>query len=293
MVNPRTIWNGAISFGLVNIPVGLYTATHDSGLDFDWLDKRSMDPVGYKRINKRTGLEIDKDQIVKGIAYGKGQYVLISEEEIKDALAKSTQTIEIESFVSVSEISPLFFQQPYYLAPQEKAEKAYTLLRETLLHSQRVGIARVVIHSKQHLAAIIPQGQLLALILLRWAEQIRPWRELNLPAADSSGLAEKELLMARQLIDAMTEAWQPDRYHDSFTAKVMALVAEKAETGRIETVLPAEAVPAGEDLAEVIDFTELLRRSLQEKVPGQKKPSKRRISGQRAAEGRSPKKKAE
>lgn len=266
--NARVIWNGAISFGLVNIPVALHTATNETGLDFDWLDKRTMDLVGYKRINKKTGQEIGSEDIVKGLSYEKGRYVVLTDEEIKNALASSTQIIEIESFVSAAEISLVYFERPYYLAPIGKADKAYALLRKTLLETKRVGIARVVIHTKQYLAAIVPDGPALILILLRWANQIRSLNDLKLPPERTEGLTGRELAMAAQLVDAMTEPWSPDKFQDSFTDKVMALVEEKVKTGRIEPVIQSEAETAGAGMADVIDFTELLRRSLQKKAAG-------------------------
>jgi len=261
--NARTIWNGAISFGLVNIPVGLISATSEAGLDFDWIDKRTMDPVGYKRINKSTGEEIDKDNIVRGIAYEKGRYVILTDDEIKNALVRSTQTIELEAFVSADEIKPEFFEKPYYLAPGKSAEKAYALLRETLLKAKRVGIARIVMHSKQHIAAIIPEGRALVLYLLRWEHQIRSLDELQLPEAEAVGLTDKEMKMAEQLVDQMTGRFEPEKMKDSFTDKVMALVEEKARKGQIESVL--EKGPEEEAGGQVIDFTELLKRSLQKK----------------------------
>ncbi|MDR3588189.1 MAG: Ku protein [Negativicutes bacterium] len=263
----RVIWNGAISFGLVNIPVALHTATGDAGLDFEWLDKRTLDPVGYRRINKKTGQEIDNADIVKGIAYGEGRYVVLSEDEIRRNLTKSTQTIEIESFVTTAEIPPAYFERPYYLAPISKGDKAYALLRETLAKTQRVGLARVVIQTKQHLAALAASGPALVLLLLRWASQIRPWDELNLPPQGAAGLTERELAMAEQLVEAMAAPWEPERFQDSFTAKVMALVEEKA--GQIAAPVRQEAAPAGEAAAGVIDFTELLRRSLNRPKAGQ------------------------
>jgi Ku protein len=140
---PRVIWKGAISFGLVHIPVAVYPASSEDDIDFDWLDKRSMDPVGYQRINKRTGKVIDKDNIVKGIKYEEGQYVILSDDEIKDAYPRTTQTIEIEAFVRAQEIPFVHLERPYYLAPINKGEKVYALLRETLIAQERVGVARV------------------------------------------------------------------------------------------------------------------------------------------------------
>lgn len=267
-LNTRTLWNGAISFGLVNIPVALHSATSETGLDFDWIDKRTMDLVGYKRINKRTGEEIEKENIVKGIAYDKGRYVILTDEEIKYALPKSTQTIEIESFVSATEIPLVYFDRPYYLAPVGESIKAYALLRDTLLKAQRVGVARVVIHTKQHLAAIVPTESVLVLILLRWADQIHPLSDLALPPLVVAGITERELSMADQLVQAMSEPWNPEKFQDSFSAKVMALVAEKVKEDHIETVIRSEAEPLESELTDVIDFTELLRRSLHKKAAG-------------------------
>lgn len=264
--NIRTIWNGAISFGLVNIPVGLMSATDETGLDFDWIDKRTMDPVGYKRINKHTGEEIEKENIVRGIAYEKGKYVILSDEEIRNSLVRSTQTIELEAFVSADEIRPEYFEKPYYLAPGKNAEKAYALLRETLLKTKRVGIARVVLHNKQHAAAILPEGRALVLILLRWEHQIRDLDETVMPAEGTAGLTEKEISMAEQLVASMVEKWEPGKMKDSFTDKVMALVDEKVKKGQIESVLEPGTGEEAAQGAEVIDFTELLRKSLQGKT---------------------------
>lgn len=267
-LNTRTIWNGAISFGLVNIPVALHTATSESGLDFDWIDKRTMDLVGYKRINKKTGEEIEKENIVKGIAYEKGRYVVLSDDEIKYALPKSTQTIELECFVSAAEIPLVYFERPYYLAPIGESIKAYALLRETLLKTGRAGVARVVIHTKQHLAAIVPTESVLVLILLRWAEQIRPLSDLELPPLLEAGVTERESSMAVQLVKAMSEPWNPEKFEDSFNAKVMGLVAEKVKAGHIQTAIQSEEEPMISEMANVVDFTEILIRSLHKEREG-------------------------
>ena len=264
----RAIWNGAISFGLVNIPVELHPATSETGLDFDWIDKRTMDLVGYKRINKQTGQEIEKGNIVKGIAFEKGRYVLLSDDEIRTALPKSTQTIEIDAFVSASEIPLLYFERPYYMVPSGTSKKAYMLLRETLLKTGQVGVARVVIHTKQHLAAILPVESVLVLILLRWADQIRPSSDLELPVMEEAELTERETSMAAQLVQAMTEPWNPEKFKDSFSDKIRALVAEKVRTDKVETVIRSEEKPEYSSQEDLIDFTELLRRSLQVKIPG-------------------------
>lgn len=261
----RSLWKGAISFGLVHIPVSLHSATSESGVDFDWLDKRSMDPVGYKRVNKRTGKEIAKDNIVKGIEYQNDKYVLLSDEEIEAVYPRSTQAIEIETFVSMSEIPFVYLDRPYYLAPLGKGQKVYALLREALLRSGRVGLARVVIHTKQHLAALVPAGPALVLNLLRWSDEIRTWEDLGLPkeGVKSNSITERELEMAGQLIEDMTAPFEPAQFADRFKAQVMALVERKVEAGETETVLEPEEepLPSGKG-ADVVDLTALLQQSL-------------------------------
>jgi len=265
---PRVLWKGAITFGLVHIPVGLYPASREDGIDFDWLDKRSMDPVGYKRVNKKTGREIEREHIVKGIKQDDGQYVLMTDEEIKSAYPRTTQTIEIESFVDADRIPFVYLEKPYYLEPIGKAEKVYVLLRETLREAGKIGIARVVISTRQHLAALIPAGPALMLNTLRWASEIRPWNELKLPAegAKAAKLSAGELKMARQLVDDMSGEWQPEDYRDTFKEAVLALVDRKIEAGQTHTVRPVDKLEEGAAPSNVVDLTELLKRSLKGKA---------------------------
>ncbi|MDB5966379.1 MAG: Ku protein [Polaromonas sp.] len=265
----RVLWKGAITFGLVHIPVGLHSATAEQGIDFDWLDKRSMDPVGYKRINKKTGEEITKENIVKGIAYEDGQYVVLSDQDIADAYPKTTQTIEIEAFVGASEIPFVYLERPYYVAPINQGSKVYALLRETLLKTQKIGVARVVIQTKQHLAALIPSGRGLVLNLLRWGDEIRPSDNLDLPPPGTrdTGIRDNELKMAEQLVDDMTATWKPENFKDEFRDAIMRLVDQRVKAGKTETVTPLEHVDeGGAGGAQIIDLTELLKRSL--KKPG-------------------------
>jgi DNA end-binding protein Ku len=258
----RSLWKGAITFGLVHIPVGLYSATQESDVDFDWLDKRTLDPVGYKRINKRTGREIDKDNVVKGVQYEKGEYVVLAPEEIAQAYPRTTQTIEIESFVDVADVPFVYLEKPYYTAPINKGEKVYALLREALKDTGKAGLARVVIHSKQHLAVVLPCGPALVLNLLRWGGEIRSWEDLQLPPNGKSNIKDAELKMARHLIEDTTGRWSADDFRDNFRDAIMKLVKAKAKAGDTATVQPLEEAPDHQG-ADVIDLTELLRRSLQ------------------------------
>ena len=261
----RTIWKGAISFGLVHIPVGLYSATVSTGIDFDWLDRRSMDPVGYKRINKVTGKEIASADIVKGVEYEDGRYVLLSPEEIAAAFPKVTQTIEIETFVDADEIPFVYLERPYYTAPLKRGEKVYALLREALTKSNKVGLAKVVIQTKQHLAVLIPCGRALILNLLRWGGEIRSFEQLDLPplGVKATGIKDAEMAMAMQLIEDMTQPWKADEFRNSFADEINKLVEIKANKGELADVAKVdkaeEGAPSG---ANVLDLTALLKRSL-------------------------------
>lgn len=259
---PRSIWKGAISFGLVHIPVSLVSATSAQGVDFDWLDNRSMDPVGYKRINKTTGKEVTKDNIVKGVAYEKGRYVVLSEEEIRAAHPKSTQTIEIIAFIDRDQIPLQNIDTPYYLAPDNRGGKVYALLRETLDTTAKVALANVILHTKQHLAALMPLDSALVLVMLRWPAEVRGLDELELGEdVIKPSLAKGERDMARRLVEGMSADWQPDDYRDSFQDKIMALVKKKAKAGKIENVEAQDGAQERKS-TDVLDLTELLKRSL-------------------------------
>ena len=267
---PRVIWKGAITFGLVHVPVALYPASQEVGIDFDWLDKRSMDPVGYKRVNKRSGKDIQADDIVKGIKQPDGDYVILSEDQIRAAYPKSTQTIEIESFVKASEIPFTLLETPYYLEPIGKGEKVYALLRESMFEAGVIGIARVVMHTKERLAALVPSGAALVLNTIRWAAEIRPIEALKLPAEGktAAGLKPAELKMAAQLIADMTGPWQSDDYTDRFSDAILALVAKKVEAGETATVATLEDAPSEAGATNIVDLTELLAKSLAKRRPG-------------------------
>ena len=276
----RTLWKGAISFGLVHIPVTLHSATAENRMKFNLLDKSSMTPVGNKQVNKATGEAMQREEIVKGFEVEKDQFVVLTPDEIKEALPRSTQTIDIEAFVEREQIPSVYFHKPYYVSPAGKGgQKPFALLRETLVRTGKVGVAKVVISTKQHLALLLPQGNGLVLNLLRWSDEVRDTAGLAWPGEDVT-VSAGELKMAEQLVDAMAGDWQPDLFHDEFREKLMALVEEKARAGGLRTVapLPGEDVPAS---AEVIDLTELLRRSLKGNAPAATAPAAKKAAPRR------------
>src|SRR5215212_12254200 len=206
---PRVLWKGAISFGLVHVPVSLYPASRSEGLSFDMIDKRDFAPVGYKRYNKRTGEEIERENIVKGYEYQKGDYVVVTNEDFKQANVEATQTVDIVTFVDAASVAPYYYDTPYYLEPGKRGEKGYTLLREVLRRTGRIGIANVVIRSRQHLAALIPLERMLLMNTLRFANEVRSASDLELPEAGATGVSDKEIAMAERLVDDMTDKWKP------------------------------------------------------------------------------------
>lgn len=272
----RAIWKGAISFGLVHIPVSLVSATTSQRIDFDWLDERTMDPVGYKRVNKATGKPIMSEHIVKGVQYEKGQYVILSEEEIKAAHPKSTQTIDIFAFVDHTQIPLINFHKPYFLSPGRRGEKVYALLRETLVKTEKVALAYVVIHTRQHLAAVLARDAALVMMLLRWPTEVRSVNSLDLhESAIEPKLSAQELTMARRLVEDMSSDWDGDNYRNTFDENIMALVEEKASAGEIKSVHETDEAADVPRSAEVIDLTELLKRSLSQGKASSSKAAKK------------------
>jgi DNA end-binding protein Ku len=272
---PRTLWKGAITFGLVHIPVGLYPAASHDELDFDWLDRRNMAPVGYKRVNKETGKEVQRENIVRGLKHKDGRYVVLSDDEIRSANVKSTQTVDIVAFVDAGEIDVTYFDTPYFLAPLARGEKVYALLREALKRERKIGIAYVVIQTKQHLAALIPGDRVLMLNTLRWPTEVRSAKELDLPdgGVKASGIREQELKMATELIRKMSGTWDPAQYRDSFRDDILKLVGRKVAKGQLKEVsVPDEGETKKQPTAQIIDLTELLKQSLGARS-GAKKPA--------------------
>lgn len=287
---PRALWKGAITFGLVHIPVALHPAAAHDELDFDWLDRRSLAPVGYKRINKQTGREVQRENIVRGLKQEDGRYVVLSDEEIRSANAKSTQAVDIVSFVDAGEIDVTYFEVPYFLAPLKRGEKVYALLREALRRERKVGIAYVVIQTKQHLAALIPGSRALMLNTLRWATEIRSADDIDLPdgGIKASGIREQELKMATELVRRMSVPWDPRQYRDSFRDDILKLAKRKVQKGQLKEVAIPDEKATQQSGAQIIDLTALLKQSLGTKAGGARKPaaSTRRRKPAKAAASR-------
>ncbi|HTJ18341.1 MAG TPA: Ku protein [Steroidobacteraceae bacterium] len=286
----RPIWNGTISFGLLNVPVQLHSGERSVDLHFRMLDSRDNSPVRYERINSDSGEEVPWKEIVKGFEYSKGSYVVIDEEDIRKAAPESTETVEIEAFCDRDEIDPMYFEKPYYLVPSKKAEKGYVLLREVLAKTNKVGIARVVIRTRQYLAALSPRGDALMLDLMRFPQEIVKADEFELPKGNSKSyrVTPAELGMATQLIEAMTKKWSADDYQDEFRAKLRKIIDEQIARQKGKKVREkTEAAAPAEATTNVVDFMELLKRSLDKdgKKGGRSAPRKatRRRSTRRKA----------
>jgi len=263
----RSMWKGAISFGLVHIPVEMYPAASDQGLDLSMLDRRDFAPIGFKRYNKATGKEVSWDDIVKGYEYSDGEYVVLSDEDLRRANPDATQSIDILAFVNADQVPLIYYEQPYYLAPGKGGDKVYALLRETLREVGKIGIANVVIRVKQHLAALVCVGDTIVLNTLRYPDEIRPTDELKIPGADTKAaqVTEKELQMAKALVEGMSEKWKPQQYHDTYREDVMALIKKKIAANQTKTLTEPEPEQEKPAKTNVIDLVALLQASLGKK----------------------------
>lgn len=287
---PRVLWKGAISFGLVHIPVGLYSAEKRNSFDLTMLDRRTMKPVGFKRYNKETGEDVSWDDIVKGYEYEKDRYVVLTEDDFKRANVEATQTIDILSFGDEDEIPSMYFETPYYLAPDKRGHKGYALLRETLKQTGKVAIANVVIRTRQYVAALLPVGDIIVMNTLRYANELRGTDELEVPSSNlkAVGVNPREVEMARKLVDGMTAKWDPDEYRDSYHEDLLALIEKRVQAGQTEVITePSEEGEERPAKGEVIDLMALLKRSVETKGKAGRaaRPAKARgrKSGPRAA----------
>jgi DNA end-binding protein Ku len=264
---PHAIWKGSISFGLVQIPVNLYSGEKRDELSFVMLDKRDMSPVGYKRVSKETGKEVPWEDIVKGYEYDEGRYVALGDEDFKSANVEATQTVEILAFVDAGEVPPIYFDRPYYLEPTAKGRKGYALLRDTLKKSGKAGVAMVVVHTRQYLALLMPYGDALILNLLRFQGELKDLAGLDIPGGKPRelGITEKEMQMAERLVEGMVERWEPAKYRDTYKDDLMALIKKKVKAGGVlKVAAPPEA--GRKRGAEIIDIMTLLKKSIDQKA---------------------------
>ncbi|MFN2419979.1 MAG: Ku protein [Gemmatimonadota bacterium] len=274
----QSIWKGSLRFGLVNIPVAVYPAEERDELSFTLLDRRDFSPVGYQRINKSTGEEVAWDDIVKGYEYEDEEYVVLGDEDFKRANPEATQTVDIVGFVDVADIDPMYFDRPYYLAPTKGGEKGYAILREALAESGKAGIAKVVLRTREHLAAVIPGGRALVLELLRFDHELRAADALDLPGQDLEKLkvSKREIEMAEKLIEGMVEEWDPSQYKDEYREDLIARIDEKIKKGETEEIPEPEEEAAEAAEPQVIDIMDLLKRSLETTGGKRKSPAKAR-----------------
>ena len=286
---PRTIWKGALSFGLVNIPVGLYPATSDKTVHFNQFEEGTSDRIRYKKVNERTGEEVSNDRIVRGFDLGGGEYVILTDEELESAEPKKSRQIEISDFVDIGDIDPVYFRSSYYLAPEgDGADKAYALLRRAMVEAGKVGIATLVMRNKEYLVALRPDEDALALHTMYFSDEVRaPGKELpGLP--EDGDVTSRELSMAQLLIESMESDWDPDRFRDTHREKVEQLIEEKRQGHEI-------VIQEGPEPAKVVDLMEALNASIKaaarptgkatarRAAPAKKAPARRTAPAKKAA----------
>lgn len=264
----RSIWKGSITFGLVNIPVGLYSAEQRTEeIHFNLLDKRNMARVRYKRVNEENNREVPWEETVRGYEFAPGKYVVLSDEDLQRASPEKTQTVDILDFVDADDISPVYFDKPYYLAPDKKGARSYALLRETLKRTRKVGIGKVVIRTKQYLAAVMAQDEVILLNILRFGHELRDPADLDLPRG-KEGVTERELDMAERLVEGMVDTWDPDKYRDDYYRDMKKMIDERVEAGQLEESPEPAPEPKRERGGNVVDLMALLKQSVEERGSG-------------------------
>ena len=283
---PRPIWSGTISFGLVSVPVRMYSATESKELKFHFLHKDDLSPIGYDKVRKDTGEHVDPDDIVRGFEIEKGRFVELTEEDLDRLDIELTHSIDICDFVDIEEIDPIYFRKAYYLLPRDGAEKPYRLLLRALDESGKVGIAKVVIRKKQHLAALRPWNGVILLETMYFADEIR-----KPESVDSGGkLRSAEVEMARSLVDNLSDSFDPEKYDDTYRKELLDLLREKAETGEISA--PDEEP----EEAEVVDLMSALRESVErtkrQQAGGRRSGGSKRKSSSRKRAAKKPARKA-
>lgn len=274
----RPIWNGALSFGLLNIPVAVVSGERTHDLHFRMLDARNRKPIRYERVNAETGREVPWKDIVKAFEYRKGSYVVLEPEDIKGAAPESHETIDLDTFVEVDAIGPEYFEKPYYLVPGKRADKGYVLLRQTLEKTGRIGIGRVVIRTREYLCAVMPRGKALLMNLLRYPSEVIPQSEYDFPAT-ASRVSRSELAMAEKLVETLSGEWKPTQYKDEFRERLKKVVAKRLKHKGAVEIEPTEEEPE-EKSTNVVDFAALLKQSL---AKGMRAPAKKKAAAKPAA----------
>jgi DNA end-binding protein Ku len=308
----RPIWTGTLSFGLLNVPVSLMSGERSVDLHFRMLDSRSNTPVRYERVNAETGEEVPWKEIVKAFEYEKGSYVVLEPDDIKSAASEGREAVEVEAFVDADSIGPEYFEKPYVLVPGKKAEKGYVLFRETLKRTGKIGIARVVIRTREYLSAVMPKGDALMLMLLRYPQELVEVSDYKIPegAASKHRISPKEMQMAEQLIDSMSGEWKPDDYRDEFRDRLRKVIEKRLKSKGVVTPSIDEEAEAPENATtNVVDFMALLQKSLaskkrtpakkhsaksarKSKAPVAKKPAAKKAGATKTARKRAPARKA-
>ena len=280
----RPIWTGTLSFGLLNIPVSLMSGERKVDISFRMLDSRDRKPIRFERVNAETGEEVPWKDIVKAFEYDKGSYVVVEKEDIASAAPQTHESVEVEAFVDRDDIGIRFYEKPYILVPGKKAEKGYVLLRDTLASTGKVGVARVVIRTREYLCAVVPEGDALVLMMLRYPQELVDPEEYKLPVGKASDyrITAKEREMAESLIDSMSAKWAPDDYHDEFRQRLEAIIKKRIKARGATTKIKDDDAPEREDAAtNVVDFMALLQKSLDTKkrtpakTPAKKAPAKK------------------
>jgi DNA end-binding protein Ku len=270
---PRSIWKGAIAFGLVNIPVALTSAESRPDIQFHMVDSKNHARIRYERVNADTGEEVPWDRLVKGYEHDDGQFILLSDEDLEAVQPELTKTIEITEFVSLEDIDPLLFDKPYYLEPEKRGHRAYALLREALRKSGKAGISRVVIRTREYLSAMFVREDVLVLMLLRVPQEIRSWAKLELPSSSAKPAA-KEMNLATKLIDEMSGKWKPDEYHDEYRGALMDFIEKKIAGGEtVDDVKQPDDDDTENAKGKVLDLAGYLERSFKKPAASHSKSS--------------------
>ncbi len=274
----RAIWKGAISFGLVNIPIALFPATRTEELRFRLLRASDLSPVNYKRVAETDGKEVPWEEIVKGYEYEKDRFVVLKDEDFARVDVEATRTIDITDFVLLEEVDPMYFSKPYYMTPEKGGEKAYRLLHNALKDSGKIGIAKVVIKTREHLAAVKPEGEGLVLELMHFSEELVDRAEMKLPETAAREIQKREVEMAKALIEGMTSQWEPEKYKDDYRQALHKLIDEKIEHGG---ELPGKPKPKAPS-RKVIDLVAVLKESLAQTEAARKRTAKAQGGGKKA-----------